>query len=407
MYDSYVIFALTSDGYSDASPTSSEPATPPISPIPSLRSSSQSTVSSQKQVNRLNPQSPVFVPRFSSPLTRSTYADPTSEISFDTNTQVTSPPSDSDSSSDDLTAAYVKLKLKIAETTAHKGVEDDISFLEKLQMRLKKIQDDYLFDKDEAEVAYTKERQKVFTQRLEDRLRGVRPPSPVNKKPPEKPIVPPERPSLELDSSPKNIFDEASDEEASGGMFELLEQMPETETTPQGTTVHIRDLPLPKHWSGKTPRLLLQETVHRLDRYAIIDFQPVSGESRAKRASVHIRWSRAGEKVSEWTMEDVACHSESQAEQYIATVALHSVTYPSVAGFAVGNTAAASTATSFRLLPPIFRDLWAEFEEKRKSADDATNRKIWGRLKSIMETKVADYKVRIPSPRMPLLIKLV
>lgn len=276
-------------------------------------------------------------------------------------------------------------------TTDRRSTETrDASFISDLRRRLQGIQQDYLFDAAEAEQAYRMERQKLSARRLEARLRGVLPTPPPQKAP--------EVPSIPLSPTPAasqpDVFDDASDDETSGGLLGLLVEMPETETTAQGTTVLIRDLPLPKHWSGRTSRVLLIETVHKLDRRAIVEFRSISGLSRAKRAAVKVRWDR--DEVSEWTMDDVACHDDIQSQHYIATVALHALTFPPVLGFAIGGTAAANNQTSFRALPPIFRDLWGELETKRKMADDTTNRGIWAKLRHILDTKLSQYKVQLP-----------
>ena len=45
--------------------------------------------------------------------------------------------------------------------------------------------------------------------------------------------------------------------------------------------------------------------------------------------------------------------------------------------------------TSFRQLPPTFRDLWDELEETRKDKEDGVNRDIWGILTSILDEKLS------------------
>jgi ATP-dependent RNA helicase DHX29 len=116
---------------------------------------------------------------------------------------------------------------------------------------------------------------------------------------------------------------------------------------------------------------------------------------------VNIRWD--GKKTDEWTMEDVACHSEGQAEQYIATIALHEITFPSRDAFTVQ--APSGGQTFFRLLPAVFRDLWDELELARKIKTDALNRGVWANLRSIIEPKLdPDLKVSVTSFRFSLVI---
>ncbi|KAI0702499.1 P-loop containing nucleoside triphosphate hydrolase protein [Cytidiella melzeri] len=373
--------------------------TPKI-PLPPPKESASTRRSSKpapsKSASRLNACAPAFIPSSSIPSSSLPSTPPLTQSSVMSGAGTPLSSSlDLDSSDDDLTMSYVKLKLRIAElTTDRKSTKThDTTFLHKLQQRLGEIQQKYLFDAREAEDAYRQERQKVYDKFLEARLRETKPHREAEK---QETVKAPKPPSPTASPGPaasqRDVFDDASDDEDAGGFLGLLQEMPTTEVTNHGTTVRVRDLPLPKHWSGRTPRVLLQETVNKLDRYSLIEFRPISGHSRVKRAALKIVWDRYRDGFSEWTMEDVACHDENQAEQYIATVALHALTFSPTPGFAVGATAAASNATSFRLLPPVFRDLWEELEEKRKNNDDATNRAIWLKLKSILDAKIMDYK---------------
>ncbi|KAH8100605.1 P-loop containing nucleoside triphosphate hydrolase protein [Cristinia sonorae] len=287
-----------------------------------------------------------------------------------------------DYSLDDPTAAFVHVKMQIADLTTHRkpGETQDASFLRGLQKSLADIKNDYLFDEDEAEHAYKVERSRADAAALEARLRSVESISTPVRKPADTPALGAEKPP------PDDIFDDA-EEGSSGGLFELLEEMPATETTAQGTTVTVRDLSLPKNFSGRTPKTLLQETIRKVDKYAVVLYRSVSGASRAKRAAVSVRWD--GRKAEEWVMEDVACHDMIQAENYISTIALHALSYPPQEGFALGVATGTSNQTSFRVLPPIFRDLWGELEDKRRETNDAFNRGIWSKLKSILEPKLA------------------
>ncbi len=297
---------------------------------------------------------------------------------------------------DDPNSEFVRLKLRIMDLTTNRRPDEkaDATFLQELQRRLKDVQTDYLFDKREAEAQYQEERSKVEAAALQAKLRGLD--NSTHVKPPRGPNKAKEPPSrAESTASTSDIFD-GDDDMSQGGIFGLLEQMPETETTEAGVTVQVRDLALPRHWSGRTPKLLLPETVRKTDKYAVITYNCISGLSRAKRSAVDIRWD--GGKTQSWSMDDVACHDQHQAEQYIATMALHTLSFPTPDGFAVGGTATAASQTSFRLLPPAFRDLWDELEQKRRDNDDATNRAIWGKLRNILEPRLAPLsKVGLPN----------
>ncbi|KAK0456451.1 P-loop containing nucleoside triphosphate hydrolase protein [Armillaria borealis] len=236
----------------------------------------------------------------------------------------------------------------------------------------------YFFDEMTAVVEYHIERDKVAVSTLDARLRGeISPPPAAEKK---------HSPSLQTPVTvASDVFDE-DDEDEAVGVLDLLEGIPETETTTTGTTVTVRAMPLPKHWSGRTPKSLLSDTVAKVDRYAVITFSIISGASRAKRATVNIRWQ--GQKTDEWSMDSVACHDEGQAEQYVATLALHAITFPPADGFASGTSAVAGGQTFFRLLPAVFRDLWDELEMARKDEEDSINRRVWNKLRTIVEPKL-------------------
>ncbi|KAJ7727845.1 P-loop containing nucleoside triphosphate hydrolase protein [Mycena maculata] len=296
--------------------------------------------------------------------------------------------SDSNDSSDDTNLEYVHLKLKIADLTSNRlpGDKTDSSELQNLRARLQKVKDSYFFNEKDAEAQYRVEREKADAIALQARLRGHSTPSippsakAVKKRPPN--LLQPRAPTPVVVTT-TDIFDEDTGDSV-GGLFEVLEDMPTTETTERGTIINVRDMALPKHWSGRTPKTLLAETVSKADRYAAISYTLLSGASRVKRAAVSIRWD--GKKMDEWSMEDVACHTEGQAEQYIATIALHKLTFPEKDAFTVP--APSGGQTFFRLLPAVFRDLWEELETTRKINTDALNRGVWAKLRSIIEPKL-------------------
>ena len=310
-----------------------------------------------------------------------------------------------DSEDDDPNVEYVRLKMRITDLTGSRRQKRETAedlFLRTLKARLEEVKQHYFFREREAEVEFQKRRKDADNAALMARLRGeseapLR--SKQSKEPKEKETPPLSGPS----SASHNLLDNEEDGDSlQGGMLELLEEMPTTEPTETGATIKVVDMSLPKGWSGKTPKSLLSDLVSKTDKYAAVVYNNMSGLSRSKRASVRVRW--AGGRDDLWQMEDVACHASSQAEQYIATVALHGLTYPIDEGFrsSVGNPKGAQT--SFRHLPPNFRDLWNELEVKRKEDEDKENREVWGVLSSVIDEKlaVAD-KVRF----YPLFLRLL
>ncbi|KIK71157.1 hypothetical protein GYMLUDRAFT_66365 [Collybiopsis luxurians FD-317 M1] len=294
--------------------------------------------------------------------------------------------SDSDSASDDINDEYIRLKMKIASLTTHRkpGTISTPSQLQNMQKRLSTLQQNYFFDQQEAEKLYSAARRKADADLLDARLRGNQTDPKASSANPKAPKKRPVQIQTQALDTSADLF-EQTDEDSPGGLLEILEDMPNSETTNEGVTVNIRDMSQPKHWSGRTSKALLTESVTKSDRYAIVTYSIISGSSRAKRASVSIRWE--GRKTDEWSMVDVACHDEGQAEQYIATVALHALTFPTTEGFSAGSPT--GPQTFFRLLPPVYRDLWDELTDARKVKDDTINRGVWAKLRSLVEPKLA------------------
>ncbi|KAF8496667.1 P-loop containing nucleoside triphosphate hydrolase protein [Gautieria morchelliformis] len=312
----------------------------------------------------------------------------------------------SDEDIDDPNLEYAKAQVKIADLKAaqRRNDVDNTPVLASLQSRLEKLKSHYFFRARDANAYYISERTIADQRALEQKLSGgLKKPS----HPTSLPLT-----HLRLKSTDQgagissvDLFGDESSPEDSGGIFgAMLDPMPDSEVT-DGVQVHIRDMALPKHWAGRTPKTLLLETVQKADRYAIISYRilPDSRISRAKRAAVTVRWE--GSKTGEWCMEDVGCWDEGQAEQFISTVALHDVTFGHSEGFAGGGNGVlgGNGQTYFRLLPPVFRDLWDELELKRREAEDKRNREAWAVLRRIIEPKLgSDKKDMIRSNRAAL-----
>ncbi|KAG1832352.1 hypothetical protein DFJ58DRAFT_848017 [Suillus subalutaceus] len=222
----------------------------------------------------------------------------------------------------------------------------DPVLVQRLQDKLMALKSHYFFNEKDAETQYRSERARVDALLLQSRLRESSPELSVAQ---EKKVAKPlnagpcvEKQDIHVPSDIPDIFDQH--EEGLGSMLEILDTLPSEIAGEGGTIIRIRDMILPKHWSSKTPKTLLAEFVFKVDRI-------VSGPSRAKRACVTVNWE--GGKMDEWNMRDVACHNDIQAEYYVATLALHALTFPATDGFAVGSSGALANHTSFRLLPPF------------------------------------------------------
>ncbi|GAA5955052.1 hypothetical protein JCM3765_003173 [Sporobolomyces pararoseus] len=257
---------------------------------------------------------------------------------------------------------------------------------ETLRNKIKAIEGDYTFRKVDAEKLYREERTKLDAAQLSARLNGTTleptlpqfPSSIASPSAPEETAAPtvaatassPPSPTL-VNASTNGEGGETNEE---GGFFgNMLEEMPTEETTEQGTTIPIRNLSLPKHFSGKTPKVSLEETVRKLDKPATVKFNNQNRGSRAVRASVTIRWSDG--KVQEWEMKDIACWDQPQAFNYIATIALFAI--------------ASQTAVN-KQLPTVFRDLWDELVAKKKEEDEEEYREKLKLYRTIAEPRLQE-----------------
>src|SRR5258706_12707702 len=65
------------------------------------------------------------------------------------------------------------------------------------------------------------------------------------------------------------------EEEEEETMFStMLDEMPTTEVSNTGTTITVRNLPVPKHASfAKSPKTLLSETARKIDKYAVVSYE--------------------------------------------------------------------------------------------------------------------------------------
>ena len=285
----------------------------------------------------------------------------------------------------DPTRMHVELKLqcdRLSSRPVSKDVAEEIRVMRQMAQELTK---DYLFDEKDAQAQYRRKREQLDKEMLQERLSSLQPeellPQTVSV---DKPQQMTQTPSSRRSTPGPGIDIFEDSEDSSGGLLEFLD-MP-NEINDQGVAIKLRDMALPKHWAGQTPKMLLRDLVVKTDRYAAISYNIISQHSRVKRANTIISWQNR--KKDEWSMNDVGCHDEAQAEQYIATVALHALTYPLTDGFAASAPSSAGSHTAFRLLPAVYRDLWDELEKSRKIRDEFVNRKAWAKLRDILDLKL-------------------
>ncbi|BGP54757.1 hypothetical protein JCM8202_003265 [Rhodotorula sphaerocarpa] len=287
--------------------------------------------------------------------------------------------------------------------------------IELLNEKIKAVESDYTFRKVDAEKVYRAERTKMDAAQLAARLKRTS----VEESAAASPngssagasVVPgtngasaatsspagqtgPSNASSSVPQSPgaaANGTAENKDEDGDGFFGNLLDEMPTEEKNDKGTTIPVRNMALPKHFSGRTPRISLQDTVRKLDKPARVQFAVIS-KSRAVRASVTIRWSpdESGKRgrVQYFDMQDVACWDQKQAYDYIATVAL----------FAIANSPQGNGMALNKALPTVFRDLWDEFVAERTAQEEERYREKLKLYKAIAEPRCQEAPARDARP---------
>ncbi|KAF8973905.1 P-loop containing nucleoside triphosphate hydrolase protein [Flammula alnicola] len=278
----------------------------------------------------------------------------------------------------DPTLAYVRLRLQQDDMASQPRSQQMAAQLRYTQQRIDEVRKDYLFDAKEALARYQQERENAERRLLQERL--CLPSSGLDSQP--NPTIKKAKPPLSVRPPMENtnVFDGPDSDDSSTGMLGFLDGPDAKEITVKGVTFTLRNMDVPKHWSGPMPKMMLRDFVAKADKYAAISYTIISSYTRARRANVTISWH--SRKRNEWSMDSIACPEDSQAEQYIATIALHSLTYPLTEGFAASSPTSTNSLPSFRLLPAVYRDLWDELEASRKTRQDLINRTIWDKAQN-------------------------
>jgi ATP-dependent RNA helicase DHX29 len=75
-------------------------------------------------------------------------------------------------------------------------------------------------------------------------------------------------------------------------------------------------------------------------------------------------------------MDDIACDSMAEAENYVSTMVLHDL-----------QMSGSLPQVTWMSFPPAYRDLWEELDEKWKKKEDGKRREVWRKLREIYEKK--------------------
>lgn len=324
---------------------------------------------------------------------------------------------ESDLEPDELLSIYLRTKAKLFEVdptfdgalmknsgrgsklaNGQSGLGSPIHDTRKLQQKLQKIQSDLLFDQQEADARWAK--QKVDTVRNAAERRKLQL-STDDQHQPSVPSAPPQRRQIDSDDLAKDaerigkeVLQEADgreDEELFGGMFDALPGVSVVKEEPTNglpaRTITTRDF---GRVTGMTPRRLLDEVCRSRDSRCKVTFKQVSKTTYCCQHSVTIDWAKPQDVVEtsyisflsvtakprrvSIAMVEVATPDASQSESYIATAAL----------FVIFSGSPKEEKVHLRL-PPAFRDLWDELSQLRHEHADAADREMVKTLRDLVE----------------------
>ncbi|KAF4121009.1 ATP-dependent RNA helicase DHX29 [Geosmithia morbida] len=307
---------------------------------------------------------------------------------------------DSDIEPDNLAPEYLATKKKLLElergVAPETSADDKDLAIAKAEARIKRIENDVLFDKFSVEQEWKKQRIAVEKEIGEAKKQAKNnEPDPVSPSPDE---TEDKGPNDEISEEAKRIAAEIladnDDDDDLAGLFDSLPQNEVDEATGEartvvtssnGVKVLIKDF---GQWTGVSPRRVLEETCRSRDGSVKINYAIISEASFANRHAVDIFWTKPQEVpvvipgsdieiIAEpsrftFTMNSIATPDAKQSEAYIATTALFYI-------FS-GNTR--EEKVSLRL-PPAWRDLFSELGKAKKNHLDSQDRDVVKYLRTL------------------------
>ncbi|EGY15528.1 hypothetical protein VD0002_g1029 [Verticillium dahliae] len=305
---------------------------------------------------------------------------------------------DSDIEPDDLIPVYIETKSKLfsAERAQQESkrskpsVPIDEGVIPRLQAKLERIEKDVLFDRYPAEqqwkakkMALEKELAATRRQKAQDATSEATETSP---EPTEEPLT--GDVNDEAERMAAEILAEGADDDDDNALAGLFDSLPTNEVDadtgktntvvngPDGVKVTIRSFGT---WTGVSPMRALEEACRARDSSVKLQYRLISEVPFANRHMLNISWSKtqaippassddtvhvsAYAKAFTYSMRSVAAPDKKQSEAFIATWALYHIFGPSQKEEKVGLR-----------LPPVWKELWTELAEARKSSLDAKDR---------------------------------
>ncbi|KAB8303097.1 hypothetical protein EYC80_004550 [Monilinia laxa] len=324
---------------------------------------------------------------------------------------------DSDIDPDDLLPVYLKTKEKMfllhSSKSATEVRSNDKRGAQKSQnngssigtesarlaRKLKRIEDDVLFDKYLAYQQWNIQKIKLERDAATQRASEL---ATDDKETPESdsPADSDDEISREAAAIGKALLEETgSDDDAA--LADLFASLPVSEVDPltgksstvingkDGTKVTVRDF---GKWSGVNPTRVLEEACRARDSSVRLAYTLISDTSYSNRHNLRITWSKSQDlladtplsqveyastpKLQNFTMISVSTPDSRQSEAYIATTAL----------FLIFGSSAREDKVSLRL-PAAWRDLWTEFAEIKKERSDEEDRNAIKTFRDLVRAK--------------------
>ncbi|PGH33280.1 hypothetical protein GX50_03891 [[Emmonsia] crescens] len=315
---------------------------------------------------------------------------------------------ESDSDPDFLVPKYIELKTQLymerpdlfneKNKRQRKGFSSSTSEndktsrnIAKLKKKLTKIENDVLFDPDQAEDMWQNklpELREETAKSLQNAAAGERPPEP--------PPVDSKESQVQdaSDTLIESILsDSKENDDLLGDLFATEgPSAPASNSEANGsTTIQSRDFGKP---TGMNPRRVLEEACRARDSGCKISYRDVSSTSFSHRKEIEIRWSKAQDMPSQVPLSDISYRGDShlvyasmtsistpttlQAESYISIVALFVIFSHSQ-----------KEGKVYMKLPAVWRDLWDEFVGVKKEYEDEVDKGILKGLQKLVQEKMS------------------
>ncbi|KAJ0167273.1 putative helicase C15C4.05 [Colletotrichum tanaceti] len=319
---------------------------------------------------------------------------------------------DSDIEPDDLVPVFLETKAKLFELQMNQQgkkkqrngdptAEEEAGRLAKLRAKIDRIEKDVLFDKFAAEQLW--KTQKMVLERDAAAARKQRLQEEAEKKAENKSEEPAASSDGDINDEAERIAAEIlaqGEDDDDGGLSDLFANLPVTEVDAAGNSttvlngadgvkITIRDF---GKWTGVSPMRALEEACRARDAAAKTAYRLVSEVPFANRHAVSISWSKSQEippssqdesvEVTAYpssftfSMKSVATPDKKQSEAYVATWAL----------FHIFGTSSKEEKVGMRL-PVVWRELWDELAEARKSRLDAKDREAIRELRALVRQR--------------------